>query len=179
MRLPGHLPPTFRRAGAHRKPRGQSVRGAVGGMHSGRADLAGEALGEAAEWERPEAPSVALRIGRTLVAMTAAQSSGTRGTRDTLRAVVQDAGNAILGWFHIALEASMMGWSDKRLQPFQPELEAAQHSEPDRATIRALAGLLGQKEIRDSRRAIAPAIRMASRPPGSGRSQLAGNRPTG
>ena len=91
-------------------------------MRSGRADLAGKALGEAAEWERPEASSAALRIGRTLVAMTTAQGSG---TRDTLRAVVQDAGNAILGWFHVALEASMMGWPDKRLQPFQPELEAA------------------------------------------------------
>jgi tetratricopeptide (TPR) repeat protein len=125
-------------------------------MRSGRADLAGKALGEAAEWERPEAPSAALRIGRTLVAMTAAQGSG---TRDILREVVQDAGNATLGWFHVALEASMMGWPDKHLQPLQPELEAAQHSEPDRATILALVGLLGQKEIRNSRRVIAPAMR--------------------
>jgi cellulose synthase operon protein C len=137
-------------------------------MRSGRADLAGKALGEAAEWERPEAPSAALRIGRTLVAMTAARGSGTPDTLrspdtlrppDTLREVVQDTGNATLGWFHVALEASMMGWPDRRLQPFEPELDAAQESEPDRATILALVGLLGQKEIRGSRRAIAPAMR--------------------
>ncbi len=131
-------------------------------MRSGRADLAGKALREAAEWERPEAPSAALRIGRTLVAMTPAQGSGTRDTLrppDTLRTVVQDAGDATLGWFCVALEASMMGWPDARMQPFQPELEAAEHSEPDRATILALVVLLGQKEIRDSRRVIAPAMR--------------------
>ena len=37
-------------------------------MRSGRADLAGKALSQAAEWERPDAPSAALRIGQALVA---------------------------------------------------------------------------------------------------------------
>jgi tetratricopeptide (TPR) repeat protein len=125
-------------------------------MRTGRADLAGKTLAEAAEWERPDAPSAALRIGRPLAAMTAASDSA---TPDTLRAVVRDAGDGMLRWFHVALEASLMGWPAQRLQPFQQELEAAQRSEPDRATILALVSLLSQKEIRDSRKAVAPALR--------------------
>jgi tetratricopeptide (TPR) repeat protein len=124
-------------------------------MRSGRADLAGKTLVEAAEWERPDAPSTALRIGQALVAMTAAQGSA---EPDMLRAVVQNAGGT-LGWFHVALEAGLMGCPAQRLQPLEQEFDAAQRSEPNRATILALARLLGQKEICDSRRAIAPAMR--------------------
>jgi cellulose synthase operon protein C len=125
-------------------------------MRAGRTDLAGKTLTEAAEWERPDAPSATLRIGQGLVAMTAAPDSA---APDTLRAVVGAAGHGVLRWFHVALEASLMGWPAQRLQPFQQELEAAQRSEPDRATILALVSLLGQKEIRDSRKAVAPALR--------------------
>ena len=125
-------------------------------MRSGRADLAGKTLAEATEWERPDAPSAALRIGRALVVVTTEQGSD---AADTLRAVVQDAGGGALGWFHAALEANLMGWPQQRLQPFRQDLEVAQRSEADPATILALASLLGQKEIRASRKAIAPAIR--------------------
>jgi cellulose synthase operon protein C len=125
-------------------------------MRAGRADLAGKTLAEAAEWELPDAPSATLRIAQALVAMTAAPGSA---TPDTLRAVVRDAGDDVLRWFHVALEASLMGWPAQRLQPFQPELETAQRSEPDRATILALVSMLGQKEIRNSRKAVAPALR--------------------
>jgi uncharacterized protein YfkK (UPF0435 family) len=72
---------------------------------------------------------------------------------------VQEAGGGAVRWFHAALEASLMGWPEERLQPFRQELEAARRSAPDRAAILALVGLLGQKEIRDSRRVIAPAMR--------------------
>jgi cellulose synthase operon protein C len=125
-------------------------------MRSGRPDLAMKAMAGAAEWERPDAPSAALRIGRALAAMTAQSADA---APDMLHAAVQEAGGGAFGWFHAALEASLMGWPEKRLQPFQHELEAAQKSEPDRTTILALVGLLGQKEIRGSRRAIAPAMR--------------------
>jgi tetratricopeptide (TPR) repeat protein len=125
-------------------------------MRSGRADLATKAMAEAAEWDRPDAPSAALRIGRALAAMTVPQ--GGAGP-DTLRTAVQEAGGGAVCWFHAALEASLMGWTPQRLQPFRQELEAAQKSEPNRVTILALVGLLGQKEIRNSRRAIAPAMR--------------------
>ena len=43
-------------------------------MRSGRADLAGKALSQAAEWERPDAPSAPLRIGQALVAMHGGQN---------------------------------------------------------------------------------------------------------
>ena len=125
-------------------------------MRSGRADLALKALAEAAEWERPDAPSAALRIGRALAAMTASPGNA---EPDRLRAAVQEAGGGAVRWFHAALEASLMGWPEERLQPFRQELEAARRSAPDRAAILALVGLLGQKEIRESRRAIAPAMR--------------------
>ena len=125
-------------------------------MRSGRADLALKALAEAAEWERPDAPSAALRIGRALAAMTA--SSGSADS-DMLHAAVQEAGGGAVGWFHAALEASLMGWPEERLQSFRQELEAARRTAPDRTAILALVGLLGQKEIRESRRAIAPAMR--------------------
>jgi cellulose synthase operon protein C len=125
-------------------------------MRSGRADLAMKTMAEAAEWERPDAPSAALRIGRALAAMTAPPGNA---APDTLRAAVQEAGGGAVGWFRAALEASLMGWPEERLQPFRQELESASRSAPDRAAILALVGLLGQKEIRDSRRAIAPAMR--------------------
>jgi len=54
-------------------------------MRSKRADLAGKALAEAAEWERPDKPSAALRIGRALVRL-AAQPGSDAGTE--LRAAV-------------------------------------------------------------------------------------------
>jgi hypothetical protein len=125
-------------------------------MRSGRADLALKALAEAAEWERPDAPSAALRIGRALAAMTASPGNA---EQDRLRAAVQEAGGGAVRWFHATLEASLMGWPEERLQPFRQELEDARRSAPDRAAILALVGLLGQKEIREGRRAIAPAMR--------------------
>ncbi len=125
-------------------------------MRSGRADLAVKAMAEAAQWERRDAPSAPLRIGRALAAMTA--SSGDAAP-NMLRAAVQEGGGGAVGWFHAALEASLMGWPEERLHPFRQELEAATKGEPDRAAILALVGLLGQKEIRDSRRTIAPAMR--------------------
>ena len=125
-------------------------------MRSGRTDLANKALAEAAEWERPDTPNAALRIGRALVTMTADQANA---TQDALRAAVQEAGGGTVGWFRAVLEASLMGWPEKRLQPLGRELDTAQQGEPTRETILALVSLLGQKEIRDGRRAIAPALR--------------------
>ena len=104
-------------------------------------------------------PNPALRIGRALVAAMAA-TDGDAGAAEKVRAAVVDAGGGTLGWFRMVLEASLMDWPAKRLQPFQRELNAAQKSEPDRATVLALVGLLGQREVRGSRRAIAPAVRV-------------------
>ena len=125
-------------------------------MRSGRAELAGRALDEAAEWERPDKPSGALRIGRALVR---AATDPDFDSGAVLRAAVEQAGGNAVAWFNVMIEASLMGVPEQRLQALQADLLAAQSSEPDRATILALINLLGQKEIRETRKKIAPVLR--------------------
>jgi tetratricopeptide (TPR) repeat protein len=120
-------------------------------MRSGRADLAGKALSQAAEWDRPDAPNVALRIGHALVTMQGDQSAE---PASGLRHAVQLAGGGTLGWFRAVLEAALMGWSEQRRQPLYRELAAAQAGGPNREVIRSLIAMLGQKEIRDSKRVV-------------------------
>jgi hypothetical protein len=72
---------------------------------------------------------------------------------------VQEAGGSAVAWFNLMIEASLMGVPEQRLQPVQADLAAAQRSEPDRATVLTLVGLLGQKEIRDTRKKLAPVLR--------------------
>jgi cellulose synthase operon protein C len=124
-------------------------------MRSGRADLAGKALSQAAEWERPDAPSAALRIGQALVTMQGDQSTE---LASGLRHAVQIAGGGTVGWFRAVLEAALMGWSEQRRQPLHRELAAAGAGEPSRELILSLIGMLGQKEIRDSKRVVASVL---------------------
>ena len=123
---------------------------------AGRADLAGKALSQAAEWERADAPSAPLRIGQALVAMQGDQSpeAGRPGCSDA----VQTAGGGTVGWFRAVLEAALMGWPEQRRQPMHRELAAAQAGEPSREAILSLIGMLGQKEIRDSKRVVASVL---------------------
>ena len=129
-------------------------------MRSSRADLAGKALAEAAEWERPDQPSGALRIGMALVRLAAEPDADAAAM---LRDAVQQAGGGAAAWLHLTLEASLMGVPDKRLHPVRADLAEAQESEPDRETILSLVSLLGQKEIRDTRKKIAPLLQQISR----------------
>ena len=98
-------------------------------VRSGRADLAAKSLDEASEWERPDKPDPSLRIGRALVAGW--RQDGDPATAEAVHAAVQEAGGSPLGWFRMVLEASLMNWPAKRLQPFQRELQAA-HTRPNR-----------------------------------------------
>ena len=124
-------------------------------MRSGRADLAGKALSQAAEWERADAPSAPLRIGRALVAMHGEQNpEADAGLREAVRL----AGGGTIGWFRAVLEAALMGWPDQRRQAMHRELSNAQTGEPERETILSLVGMLGQKEIQDSKRAVASVL---------------------
>jgi hypothetical protein len=113
-------------------------------------------LAEAAEWERPDAPSVALRIGAALAARAAGQDNA---GPDALRALVREAGGGAVVWFHVVVEASLMHLPERLLAQYQQEFEAAGRSDPNRTMILALTGLLGQREIRSNRRAITPAMR--------------------
>ena len=125
---------------------------------SGRADLAAKSLDEASAWERPDKPDPSLRIARALVAMTKTTDPA---TADAVHAAVQEAGGSPLGWFRVVLEASLLNWPAKRLQPFQPRTASRVHeTPPDRATILALIGLLGQRDLGGARRAITPALRV-------------------
>jgi tetratricopeptide (TPR) repeat protein len=124
---------------------------------SGRADLAAKSLDEASEWERPDKPDPSLRIARALVAMTKTTDPA---DADAVHTAVQQAGGSPLGWFRVVLEASLINWPAKQLQPFQRELQAAYETPPDRATVLALIGLLGQKDLGGTKRAIAPASRV-------------------
>jgi hypothetical protein len=124
---------------------------------SGRADLAAKSLDEASAWERPDKPDPSLRIARALVAMTKTTDPA---TAEAVHAAVQQTGGSPLGWFRVVLEASLLNWPAKQLQPFQRELQAAYETPPDRATILALIGLLGQRDLGGTRRAIAPALRV-------------------
>ena len=124
-------------------------------MRSGRADLAGKALSQAAEWERPDAPSAPLRIGQALVAIHGEQKPDVNAR---LREAVQLAGGGTAGWFRAVLEAALMGWPDQRRQAMHRELANAQTGEPDRETVLSLVAMLGQREIQDSRKVVASVL---------------------
>ncbi len=124
-------------------------------MRSGRADLAGKALSQAAEWERADAPSAPLRIGQALVAMHGDRNPEAEGR---LREAVQLAGGGTVGWFRAVLEAALMGWPEQRRQSMHRELAAAQAGEPSREVILSLVGMLGQKDIQDNKRVIASVL---------------------
>ena len=124
-------------------------------MRSARADLAGKALSQAAEWERADAPSAPLRIGQALVAMHADQNPEAEGR---LHEAVHLAGGGTAGWFRAVLEAASMGWPEQRRQSMHRELATAQAGEPSREAILSLVGMLGQKDIQDNKRVIASVL---------------------
>jgi tetratricopeptide (TPR) repeat protein len=124
-------------------------------MRSGRADLAAKTLAHAAEWERPDAPDVALRIGHALVTMRGAPSAEAEAC---LKEAVQRAGGGTPAWFRAVLEAALMGWSEQHRQPLHRELAAVQTREPHREAVLSLVGILGQREIRDSKRVVASVL---------------------
>ena len=51
-----------------------------------------------------------------------------------------------------------MGWSEQHRQPLHRELTTAQTGEPTRETILSLIGMLGQREIQDSKRVVASVL---------------------
>jgi tetratricopeptide (TPR) repeat protein len=123
-------------------------------MRAGRADLGGKALLEAREWERPDAPSAALRIAQALVLPPDREPEAESRLRDAVRL----AGGGTIGWVHAVLEAMLMGWTEQRRRPLHRELTAAQVVEPSGEAILSLVALLGQKEIRDAKRVVASVL---------------------
>lgn len=120
-------------------------------MRGERADLAAKALSQATEWERADAPSPALRIARALVGY----GEGDRRARLALEQAVAHAGGGTVGWFRAELEAALMGWTSARCQPLHRALAATLPTAPGPEAILSLIGLLGQREVRESRRIVA------------------------
>jgi hypothetical protein len=75
-----------------------------------------------------------------------------------LHEAVHLAGGGTAGWFRAVLEAASMGWPEQRRQSMHRELATAQAGEPSREAILSLVGMLGQKDIQDSKRVIASVL---------------------
>ena len=119
-------------------------------MRAKRPDLAMKGLGEAAEWERPDAPSAALRITRGLVERrTASAEQG----EATVREGVALMGGGVPGWFRARLEADLtrrpgeIGWLHK-------ELALAWETPPSAEAILAVVSALNQPDVGETKRAV-------------------------
>ena len=127
-------------------------------MRAARPDLAWKALGAAAEWERADAPEASLRLGQGLVGLHLGQDAQAEAW---LREGVHLAGGGGAGWFRAAVEATLMGVEAGAGELCGRECDRARQTPPDRDTILAIARVLGQSEIGDSKRALAPLLARA------------------
>lgn len=120
-------------------------------MRAKRPDLAMKALTEAAEWERPEAPSAPLRIAHALVER---QTGAPDRAEARLREGVALAGGRVAGWFQARLEAEHMGAGGETGWLHQ-ELVRARESPPTSEAILAIVAILAKPEAGDNKRAVA------------------------
>jgi len=120
-------------------------------MRAKRPDLAAKELSQAAEWDRPDAPSGPLRIARGLVAL----QSGDKEQADAwLREGVALAGGGVAGWFRAVLEAELMRCAGGDARWLREELAAARRTPPTKEPVLAVASALGQAEAGESKRAV-------------------------
>lgn len=120
-------------------------------MRAKRPDLAGKELSQAAEWDRPDAPSGLLRIARGLVAL----QSGEKEQADAwLREGVTLAGGGVAGWFRAVLEAELMKCASGDALWLREELAAARRTPPTKEPVLAVVSALGQVEAGEDRRAL-------------------------
>ena len=120
-------------------------------MRAKRADLAGKDLAQAAEWDRPDAPSGPLRIARGLVAL---QGGETKQAEAWLREGVALAGGGVAGWFRAVLKAELMRCAGGEARWLREELSAARRTPPTKETVLAIVSALGQVEPGEDRRAV-------------------------
>ncbi len=120
-------------------------------MRAKRPDLAGKELSEAAEWDRPDAPSGLLRIARGLVALR----SGEKEQADAwLREGVALAGGGVAGWFRAVLEAELVRCASGDALWLREELAVARRTPPAKEPVLAVVSALGQVEAGEDRRAL-------------------------
>ncbi len=117
-----------------------------------RPDLAARALEEAAQWERPEAPSALLRLFRGLVAF----QEGNRALGELLvRQAVDLAGGGVGGWFRAMLETLLTKTTGAHAGWLRQELARARQSPPAKDAVQAVAAALVTPEAIDGMRAVA------------------------
>src|SRR6266481_6073058 len=121
-------------------------------IRSKRADLAWKELAEAAEWERPGAPSFLLRINQGLVGRELGQEPDAEAR---LRQGVELAGGGVAGWFRASLEHALMNASDANAALLRHELTRAQQAAaPTKEGILSIVSAVSGKEASESKRAV-------------------------
>lgn len=120
-------------------------------MRAKRPDLASKDLAQAAEWERPDAPSSLLRIAQGLIGLQLGQAAEAEAR---LREGMRQAGGGVAGWFVAALEAEFMKSAKSSTGLLRQELTRVRDLPPTKEGIMSIARALDQPEIRENKRAV-------------------------
>jgi cellulose synthase operon protein C len=121
-------------------------------IRSKRADLAWKELAEAAEWERPGAPSFLLHINHGLVGRELGEEPDAEAR---LRQGVELAGGGVAGWFRASLEHALMNAGEANAALLCQELTRVQQAEaPTKEGILSIVSAVSGKEARESKRAV-------------------------
>lgn len=120
-------------------------------IRSKRADLAWKELAEAAEWERPGAPSFLLHINQGLVGRELGQEPDAEAR---LRQGVELAGGGVAGWFRASLEHALMSAGKATAALLREELtQAQQAAAPTKEAIQSIVSAMSSTEAHESKNA--------------------------
>jgi tetratricopeptide (TPR) repeat protein len=123
---------------------------------SKRADLAWKELANAAEWERPDAPSGRLCVNQGLVAWELGNAADAEAR---LRRGVELTGGGVAGWFCASVEHVQMKGGAASGAVLREELVRAQKAvAPAKEEILSAALAISDGEITDARKEIAPLV---------------------
>ena len=120
-------------------------------MRAKRPDLAAKELSQAAEWDRPDAPSGLLRIARGLAGL---QNGEKEQAEAWLREGVALASGGVAGWFRAVLEAELMQCAGGDARWLREELAGARRTPPTKEPVLAVVSALGQVEAGEDKRAL-------------------------
>ena len=123
---------------------------------SKRVDLAWKELADAAEWERPGAPSFLLYINQGLVGRELGREPDAEAR---LREGVELAGSGVLGWFLASLEHALMHAGEASAALLRQELVRAQQAEtPTKERTLSIVSAVSGDEARASKKVVAGLI---------------------
>jgi tetratricopeptide (TPR) repeat protein len=123
---------------------------------SKRVDLAWQELANAAEWDRPDAPSGRLCVNQGLVAWELGNAADAE-TR--LRRGVELAGGGVVGWFCASIEHAWMKGGAASGAVLREELVRAQQAAaPAKEEILSAALAISDGEITEAKKEIAPLV---------------------